>query len=134
MWVRKCDLDAQADAVGPIPSVICSNEEFFPPPASPQQKEYEARLAALTETHAKAQGVSRRAFLRSGAGMAASLLALNQVFGECYDVSPEEVKGPQAFEEKRPKKQFVFGVQTRHVDGSRKWYDDTDDGKAVKNF
>ena len=25
MWVRKCDLDAQADAVGPIPSVICSS-------------------------------------------------------------------------------------------------------------
>ena len=35
MWVRKCDLDAQNDAVGPIPSLICSNEEFFLPPASP---------------------------------------------------------------------------------------------------
>jgi predicted TIM-barrel fold metal-dependent hydrolase len=134
MWVRKCDLDASDDGVGPIPSVICSNEEFFPPPASPQQKEYQARLDALTEKYAKSHGASRRAFLRSGAGMAAALLALNQTFGECYEVSAEEVKNPQAFEEKRPKKQFVFDVQTHHVDVSRKWYDDTDDGKAVKNF
>jgi len=41
MWVRKCDLDAQAEDVGPIPSVNCSNEEFFPPPPTAEQKEYE---------------------------------------------------------------------------------------------
>src|SRR4051812_2839641 len=114
MWVRKCDLDAQADAVGPIPSLICSNEEFIPPPPSPQQKEFAARLDALAEANAKAHGVSRRDFLRSGAGMAASLVALNQVFGDCYEVSAEEVKDPRAFEEKRPKKQFIFDVQTHH--------------------
>jgi len=66
--------------------------------------------------------------------MAASLLALNQVHGDCYRVSAEEVKEPKAFEESRPKKQFIFDVQTHHVDVSRKWYDDTEDGKAVKNF
>src|SRR5687767_9955403 len=119
MWVRKCDLDAQSEAVGPIPSLICSNEEFFPPPPSPQQREYESRLMELAETHGKAQGVSRRDFLRSGAGMAAALMALNQVFGECYEVSADEVKDPNAFEEKRPKKQFIFDVQTHHVDVKR---------------
>jgi hypothetical protein len=39
MWVRKCDLDAQADAGFPIPAQIASNEEFIPPPPSAQQRE-----------------------------------------------------------------------------------------------
>ncbi len=134
MWVRKCDLDAELDAPLPIASRFVSNEEFLPPQQTPEQKEYEARLNELSEQGAKAQGVSRRQFLRSGSGMAAALMALNQVFGEVYEVSAEEIKDPQAFEEKRPKKQFVFDVQTHHVDISRKWYDTTPDGKAVRSF
>lgn len=134
MWVRKCDLDAQSETASPIPTRIASNEEFIPPPQTADQLAFEAHLAELSEQNARAQGVSRRDFLRSGAGMAAALFALNQVFGDCYEVSAEEVKDPRAFEEKRPKKQFVFDIQTHHVDVSRKWYDDTPDGKAVLRF
>ncbi|MFO0878454.1 MAG: amidohydrolase family protein [Gemmataceae bacterium] len=134
MWVRKCDLDAQADAPLPIPACYVSNEEYLPPPPTPEQLDYEARLADLSDQAARAQGLSRRAFLRSGSGMAAALLALNQVFGDIYEVSADEVKDPQAFEEKRPKKQFIFDIQTHHVDVSRKWYNDTEDGKATVNF
>src|SRR5262249_35051873 len=134
MWVRKCDLDAQAEAPSPIPTRIVSNEEFVPLPQTPEQREFEERLTELSETQAKAHGVSRRDFLRSGAGMAAALFALNQVFGDCYDVSAEEVKDPKAFEEKRPKKQFIFDIQTHHVDVSRNWYDKTEEGKAVLKF
>src|SRR5262249_43547775 len=79
MWVRQCDLDAQVEAPLPIPSRIASNEEFIPPVQSPQQKEYEARLLDLSERAAKRQGMDRRAFLRSGSGMAAALVCLNQV-------------------------------------------------------
>src|SRR5215470_17843933 len=106
MWVRQCDLDAQAEAPSPIPTQIASNEEFIPPPQSAQQKEYEARLADISERAARRQGLSRRDFLRSGSGMAAALLALNQVFGDCYDVRAEEAEDPKAFEEKWPKDQF----------------------------
>jgi predicted TIM-barrel fold metal-dependent hydrolase len=134
MWVRQCDLDAQAEAPPPIPARIASNEEFIPPPQSPQQKEYEARLADLSERAAKKQGVSRRDFLRSGSGTAAALLALNAVFGECYEVRAEEADDPKAFEEKWPKEQFIFDVQTHHVDVSKKWYDDTPQGKATVRF
>ena len=134
MWVRKCDLDAQAEAPSPVPTRIASNEEFVPLPQTPEQQQFEARLAELSATHARAQGVSRRDFLRSGAGMAAALFALNQVFGDCYEVSADEIKDPGAFEEKRPKKQFVFDIQTHHVDVSRKWYENTAEGKAVLNF
>src|SRR3984957_16276863 len=134
MWVRKCDLDAQAEAPSPIPTRVVSNEEFIPPPQTPQQREFEARLNDLSDQAARDQGLSRRAFLRTGSGMAAALLALNQVFGDCYEVSAEEVRDPKAFEENRPKKQFIFDVQTHHVDISRKRYDTTPDGKAVKSF
>ncbi|HXG09765.1 MAG TPA: amidohydrolase family protein [Gemmataceae bacterium] len=134
MWVRQCDLDAQNEAPPPIPARIASNEEFIPPPPSPQQKEYEARLKEISERAARRQGLSRRDFLRSGSGMAAALLALNQTFGDCYEVSAEEVEDPKAFEEKWPKDQFIFDVQTHHVDISRKWYDDTPEGKRVLQF
>src|SRR6516225_5384644 len=134
MWIRQCDLDTQSEAPSPIPTRIASNEEFIPPPQTPQQKEVEARLAALSERAAKKQGLSRRDFLRTGSGMAAAMLALNQVFGDCYDVSAAEAEDPKAFEEKWPKEQFIFDVQTHHVDVSRKWYDDTPQGRATLAF
>src|SRR5438132_4284260 len=134
MWVRQCDLDAQRETPLPIPSRIASNEEFIPPPQSPQQKEYEARLAEISERAARRQGMSRRAFLRSGSGMAAAFVALNQVFGDCFAVDAAEVEDQQAHQEKWPKDQFIFDVQTHHVDVSRKWYDDTPDGKKVLQF
>ena len=46
MWVRQCELDAGDEGRPPIPARIASNEEFVPPPQSPQQKEYEARVAS----------------------------------------------------------------------------------------
>jgi predicted TIM-barrel fold metal-dependent hydrolase len=134
MWIRQCDLDARAEAPSPIPTRIASNEEFIPPPQSAAQKEVEGRLADLSERAARRQGLSRRDFLRTGSGMAAALLALNEVFGRCYDVSAAEAADPKAFEEKWPKDQFIFDIQTHHVDVARKWYEGTEDGKAVLAF
>src|SRR5262245_17515479 len=134
MWVRQCDLDAQADAPLPIPSRIASNEEFIPPPQTPQQMEYEARVTQIADQAAQRQGMNRRDFLRSGSGMAAAVVALNQVFGDCYEVDAAEVADQKAFEEKWPKDQFIFDVQTHHVDVNTKWYETTPDGKAVRSF
>src|SRR5271165_7202386 len=134
MWIRQCDLDAQQEASPPIPTRIASNEEFIPPPQSPEQKAYEERLGELAEQSARRQGLSRRAFLRSGSGMAAALFALNEVFGDCYAVDAAELDDQKAFEEKWPKDQFIFDVQTHHVDVSAKWYDDTPDGRRVLQF
>jgi uncharacterized protein len=134
MWIRQCDLDAANDAPLPIPSRIASNEEFIPPEQSPQQKEYEARLNDLSERAAKRQGLERRDFLRTGSGFAAALFALNQVFGDCYDVSASEIEDQKAFEEKWPKDQFIFDIQTHHVDVAKKWYDDTPQGRATVRF
>jgi predicted TIM-barrel fold metal-dependent hydrolase len=134
MWVRQCELDSRQEAPLPIPARIASNEEFIPPPQSPQQKEYEARAHAISEQAARRQGLSRRDFLRTGSGTAAALMALNQVFGDCYAVDAAEVEDQKAFEEKWPKDQFIFDIQTHHVDVSQKWYDDTPDGKRILQF
>jgi predicted TIM-barrel fold metal-dependent hydrolase len=132
MWIRQCELDGQ-DGL-PIPAQIASNEEFVPPPQSPQQKEYAARLGAIADLAGKRLGKSRRDFLRTGGGMAAALMALNQVYGDCYDVRSADVEDPGAFDEKWPKDQFIFDVQTHHVDVSRKWYDTTPAGRGVRSF
>ncbi len=95
MWVRQCDFDGETDFLPPIPARIASNEEFVPPPQSAEQKEYEDRLATISEETARRQGRSRREFLRSGSGMAAALLALNQVFGDCYRSQRRRGRGPQ---------------------------------------
>jgi predicted TIM-barrel fold metal-dependent hydrolase len=134
MWIRQCDLDAEDDGLPPIPSRIASNEEFVPPPQSDRQKQYEDRIARIAAEASVRQGRSRRDFLRSGCGMAAALFALNQVFGDCYDVRTDEVEDPKAFEERWPKDQFIFDVQTHHVDVARKWYDDTRTGRGIKSF
>jgi len=134
MWIRQCDLDATNPAPGPIPSQIASNEEFVPPPQSREQKAYEERLTEISEQSARRQGLDRRTFLRTGSGMAAALLAMNDVFGPCYEVDAAEADDPAAFEEKWPKNQFVFDVQTHHVDVAQQWYDATPDGKVVSSF
>lgn len=131
MWVRQCETKSEPL---PIPSRIASNEEFIPPPQTPEQKRYEARLKAISAAAAKAQGLDRRTFLRTGSGMAAALVALNEVFGNCYDVSADEVQDQAAFAERWPKNQFIFDVQTHHVDVSRKWYEETDEGRRTANF
>src|SRR5437660_6679314 len=125
MWVRQCDLDAAGDCPLPLPSRIASNEEFIPPAQTPEQKQYETRLHDISDQAARKQGIDRRAFLRTGSGMAAALFALNEVFGPCYDVSADEVQDQAAFRERWPKNQFIFDVQTHHVDVSRQWYDNT---------
>src|SRR5262245_1449173 len=134
MWVRQCDLDAATESASPIPTQIASNEEFIPPPQLPEQKAVEERLRDLSARNARALGMDRRHFLRTKAGLAAALLAMNDVFGNFFDVSAAETKDPEAFAEKWPKDQFIFDIQTHHVDVSKKWYDDTEDGKRVASF
>jgi uncharacterized protein len=134
MWIRQCDLDADDPCPAPISTRIASNEEFIPPPQSPAQLQYAARLNELSTWAAGKQQIDRRTFLRTGSGMAAALVALNDVFGPCYAVERDELLDQRAFEERWPKNQFVFDVQTHHVDISQKWYDTTPDGQIVRSF
>ena len=87
----------------------------MPPTRAQQQVAH--RLRETSRLHAAALGVTRRQFLGSPCGMAAAFLAMNAVFGRCFDVSPVEAYEAAATE--RAPGPFVFDVQTHHVAAPR---------------
>jgi predicted TIM-barrel fold metal-dependent hydrolase len=104
----------------PIPTQMVSNGEYMPEPQTDQQKRVEARFKELADTAAKKLGVSRRAFLGTSGGMAASFMAMNDVFGKFFNVSKEEMFEPEAFAASAPPKDlFVLDDQLHIVRSSR---------------
>src|SRR3984893_4363246 len=79
----------------PVPTQIVSSDEYLPVPQTARQREVEARLKDLSDGLAKRQGLSRRRFFQTAAGMAASFVAMNQVFGDLFDVSAAEAATPE---------------------------------------
>jgi uncharacterized protein len=78
----------------PVPTQIVSSDEYLPIPQTAQQREVEARLKELGDRLAKHQGMSRRRFFQTAAGMAASFVAMNQVFGPLFGASEAEAATP----------------------------------------
>jgi uncharacterized protein len=79
----------------PIPTRIVSSDEYFPPPQTSKQRELEGRLLALGDELSQRQGVSRRKFFQSAAGMAAAYVALNETFGVMFDANIAEAATPE---------------------------------------
>ena len=104
----------------PIPTQIVSNGEYPPLPQSENQKRVEARLNELADDAGRKLGMSRRSFLATTGGMAASFVAMNEVFGRFFDVSPLEMIIPGAYAASAPPSDlFVFDDQLHMVRGSR---------------
>src|SRR5258708_30373133 len=78
----------------PIPTQIVSSDEFYPDPQNERQREVETRLLAMADDFGGKQGQSRRKFFQTAAGMAASFVAMNEVYGPLFDVSPAEAATP----------------------------------------
>jgi predicted TIM-barrel fold metal-dependent hydrolase len=121
-WRRKWAWDADHDAWSPIPTRVISNEEYLPLPRTAEQARVASRLAVTAARHARQLGVTRRQFLGSGPGLAAAFLAMNEVFGRCFDVQPVEALEPAAFAERSPGGQFVFDVQVHHVEAPKQFH------------
>jgi hypothetical protein len=118
--IAKC---ARADENEPlqsaVPTRMISNGEYMPEPQSKKQQHVEARLKELADSASKKLGMDRRRFLRSTGGMAASFLAMNEVFGHFFDVSPIEMFEPEAYAQANtPRDLFVFDDQLHIVRGS----------------
>jgi predicted TIM-barrel fold metal-dependent hydrolase len=77
---------------GPVPTQIVSSDEYFPEAQTRAQREVEARVKALGDELARKQGVSRRAFFATAAGMAAAFVAMNDVYGPFFEVSRAEAQ------------------------------------------
>jgi len=107
----------------PLPTRLVSNEEFPPLPQTSAQRAVEDRILADAGRLAPRLGLSRRDFLRTSGGMAASLLAMNAVFGRFFDVLPVEAADAPAFRARSGDPYFIFDVQLHYVGGT---YDPTD--------
>ena len=87
--VTQCErADVSEPLRAPIPTRMVSNGEYMPIPQTGPQKQVEARLFELADSASRKLGVSRRYFLKSSGGMAAALLAMNEVFGEMFHIRP----------------------------------------------
>src|SRR5438876_6401194 len=103
----------------PIPTRMISNGEYMPTPQTNQQKQVEERIKELSNSASKKLGIDRRRFLASTGGMAASLLAMNEVFGRFFDVDPIEMFEPAAYAQGgAPRDLFVVDDQLHLVRGT----------------
>ena len=119
--VAQCERADVAESLrAPMPTRMISNGEYMPVPQTEQQKRVEARVEALTNEASEKLGINRRKFLHGSGGMAATLLAMNEVFGRFFNVSLAELFEPAAFAAAAPPKDlFVFDDQLHFVRGSK---------------
>jgi len=108
----------------PLPTRLVSNEEFPPLPQTAAQRAVEERILAEAARLAPRLGQSRRQFLKTSGGMAASLLAMNAVFGRFFDVLPVEAADRAAFQARTGPPFFIFDLQLHYVGAGYDPYDE----------
>ena len=64
----------------PVPTRMVSNGEYMPHPQTEQQRHVEYRVKELADEAAQKLGTTRRNFLLGTGGMAAALIAMNDVY------------------------------------------------------
>src|SRR4051795_11069727 len=94
----------------PIPTQIVASDEFYPDPQNERQRDVEARLLAMADDLGARQGMDRRKFFQTAAGMAASFVAMNEVYGPLFNVSKAEAATPAMAQERATalKDQFIM--------------------------
>jgi predicted TIM-barrel fold metal-dependent hydrolase len=102
---------------GPVPTQTVSSDEFLPRPQTERQRAVEARVKELGDRLAAKQGMSRRRFFQTAAGMAAAYLAMNEVYGPLFAVSAAEAATPELAQARADelKDQFIMDVHTHHL-------------------
>src|SRR5262249_38919301 len=100
----------------PIPTQSVSSDEFMPAPQTAKQREFEARIKEYGNELARHQGMSRRAFFKTAAGMAAAFVAMNETYGHLYEVSRAEAIPEMAGDRAQTlSKQFVMDMHTHFL-------------------
>src|SRR6266850_488931 len=112
----------------PIPTQIVSNGEWMPMPQTEEQQRIEVRTNELADAAAKKLGMSRRKFMATTGGMAATFLAMNEVFGRYFNVNRDAVYEGEAFAEDGPPKDlFIFDDQLHMIRRSK-----TEENRALR--
>jgi len=106
-----------ADSPTPVPVRVVSSDEFLPIPQTERQKQVEARLNALGDEYGHRNGLSRRRFFQTAAGMATAFVAMNEVYGPIYGASPAEAKSVDLAQARADglKDQFIMDVHTHFL-------------------
>ena len=101
----------------PIPTQSVSSDEFMPAPQTAKQREFEARVKEYGAALARRQGMSRRAFFTTAAGMAAAFVAMNDTYGRLYTASRAEAGTPELANEraKELSDQFIMDMHTHFL-------------------
>jgi hypothetical protein len=101
-----------------------SNGEYLPPAKTARDEEAERRIYRLADRHARRLGISRRTFLTGACGMAATLSTINDLYGAGdgrYAIRPEMLLEQEAAKQAVSGKEFIFDVQSHHVDPDGDW-------------
>jgi uncharacterized protein len=101
----------------PIPTQIVSSDEYYPQRQNKQQRRVEAQLKDMGNKLARKQGISRRAFFTTAAGMATAFLAMNKIYGSLFDVTAAEAATPELADERANllQDQFIFDGHTHFL-------------------
>src|SRR3978361_2330247 len=101
----------------PTPTQIGASDEFYPDPQNERQREVEQRLLAMADDLGAKQGMDRRKFFQTAAGMAASFVAMNEVYGPLFDVTRAEAATPAMAQERAGalKDQFIMDMHTHFL-------------------
>jgi predicted TIM-barrel fold metal-dependent hydrolase len=107
----------------PIPTRMITNGEFMPIAQTDQQKALEHQIETLGAANAKRNGVDRRAFLASAAGMTTAFVALNHVFGDFFSVSEAEAHDMHTALTRRQRlaQQMIIDVQLHFIRDDYAW-------------
>jgi hypothetical protein len=114
----------------PIPVQCASSDEYMPPPQSPRQKEFEARIKSMGAELARKHGLSRRRFFQTAGGMAAAFVAMNEVYAKSgqpfYQVEKNEHRDLELAQARADglKRQFIMDMHTHFLR----------EGTPIKNF
>jgi predicted TIM-barrel fold metal-dependent hydrolase len=101
----------------PVPTRFVSSDEFLPSPQTPKQREVEVRLKDLGSRLARHQGMTRRRFFGTAAGMASAFVAMNDVYGPLFGASLAEAATPELANEraKALSGEFVMDMHTHFL-------------------
>jgi len=128
----------------PIPFRTGSNGEFEPPTPTERDRVAEEMFHAISAEKARRLGISRRDFVASTMGTASALWVINQVYG-CsaggtgsggdagFDVDANMMEDAGACEALEGE-EFIFDVQTHHVNPNAAWRDGVGFEGALAGF
>jgi hypothetical protein len=101
----------------PIPTRLVSSDEYLPIAQTERQRKVEARMNELGDAFGRKNGLSRRRFFQTAAGMTAAFAAMNEVYGPLFGASPAEARNVDLAQARADglKDQFIMDVHTHFL-------------------